>query len=78
MSEVYLGNPNLKKANTAIEFSEEQNIPIELLQNLQQKHDDWLMNPNMTNKIVLNNDNTNNYEDFAKIIEQYIDGNLVL
>ena len=26
MSEVYLGNPNLKKANTAIEFSEEQII----------------------------------------------------
>ena len=26
MSEVYLGNPNLKKANTAIEFTEEQII----------------------------------------------------
>ena len=26
MSEVYLGNPNLKKANTAIEFTEDQNI----------------------------------------------------
>jgi hypothetical protein len=24
MSEVYLGNPNLKKANTQIEFTEEQ------------------------------------------------------
>ena len=24
MSEVYLGNPNLKKANTAIEFTQEQ------------------------------------------------------
>ena len=24
MSEVYLGNPNLKKANTPIEFTEEQ------------------------------------------------------
>ena len=26
MSEVYLGNPNLKKANTEIEFTEEQII----------------------------------------------------
>jgi hypothetical protein len=26
MSEQYLGNPNLKKANTAVEFSEEQII----------------------------------------------------
>lgn len=26
MSEVYLGNPNLKKANTQIEFTEEQII----------------------------------------------------
>ena len=26
MSEVYLGNPNLKKANTPIEFTEEQII----------------------------------------------------
>ena len=24
MSEIYLGNPNLKKANTSIEFTEEQ------------------------------------------------------
>ena len=26
MSEQYLGNPNLKKANTAVEFTEEQII----------------------------------------------------
>ena len=26
MSEVYLGNPNLKKANTSIEFTEDQII----------------------------------------------------
>jgi len=56
---------------------EEKGIPIELLENLEKKHDEWLLDENMKNKLVLNNDSEEEqYEAFAKLIEQYINGKL--
>tara|TARA_Y100000389_G_scaffold101314_1_gene98070 strand:+ start:7888 stop:8544 length:657 start_codon:yes stop_codon:yes gene_type:complete len=58
---------------------EEEGIPIELLKSLEEKHDKWLMNYEMKNKIVFdNNSDEDKYEDFAKIIEQYINGSVIL
>jgi deoxyadenosine/deoxycytidine kinase len=58
---------------------EEEGLPIELLENLEKNHDEWLLDETMTNKLVFNNDSDEDkYEDFAKQIEQYIDGNLVM
>ena len=58
---------------------EEEGIPLELLKSLEEKHDKWLLNYDMKNKIVLdNNSDLDKYEDFAKIIEQYINGCIIL
>lgn len=58
---------------------EEEGIPLDLLRSLEEKHDQWLLDPNMKNKIVLDNNNDEDkWEDFAKIVEQYIYGNIRL
>ena len=55
---------------------EEDGIPLELLQSLEKNHDDWLLDNTLTNKIVLNNDSDDDkYDEFAKIVEDYINKN---
>ena len=56
---------------------EETDIPLSLLESIERKHDEWLLNPNLDNKIVLdNNSDDDQYSEFAEIIDQYINDRL--
>jgi len=54
--------------------NEETNIPLEYLQELNDRHDKWLNNHNKTSVLMIDNEIDNNWDDILNKITEYIKG----